>query len=164
MHEFPGRKGKTQQAGPILFWTGGVAEDIARDGLQQSGETGVLQGRGKDQVCNSLFSLLFLHSELKWLMRFLIQYICRRGFIVDPRFARGKYPYMARLSELFNVNIIHHLIIVFTVFDGVTRCGGTVIGQKFIATARHCVKACPKPCSKDWDKCALDPSCYVKLR
>ena len=48
--------------------------------------------------------------------------------------------------------------------DGDKKCGGIVIGDRFIASAAHCIRTCPERCSRDWDKCANIPICFVKLR
>ena len=48
--------------------------------------------------------------------------------------------------------------------DGANKCGGSVIADRLIATASHCVRTCPDHCSRDWDTCAERASCYVKLR
>ena len=91
------------------------------------------------------------------------------GIIVDSKLAREKYPYMARLGK----NVFFHrnndknayLLFFLAVFGGTTVCDGTVIGERFVVTARHgCAEACPKECSRDWNKCAISLSCYVQLR
>ena len=51
-----------------------------------------------------------------------------------------------------------------SVFGGDKKCGGSVIGERFVATARHCTLTCPEYCSSDWDRCAPNPHCFVKLR
>ena len=48
--------------------------------------------------------------------------------------------------------------------DGSKKCGGSVIADKFIVTASHCIRTCPEHCSDDWDRCAEKPTCFVKLR
>ena len=64
-----------------------------------------------------------------------------------------------------NDNKNAYLLFFLTVFGGTTVCDGTVIGERFVVTARHgCAEACPKECSRDWNKCAISLSCYVQLR
>jgi len=71
------------------------------------------------------------------------------GVLVDYSTIQTSYPFMARL-----------------VMDAAYRCGGAVVADRYIATARHCLEACPcfdsSSSTNDWSKCSK--ICLVKLR
>ena len=105
--------------------------------------------------------------------------LTRAGQQPDALTVQLEYPFMARLGSSHYLCVIIHWLeniplvsvllrdsqmMKYLVMDGVQKCGGSVIADKFVATASHCIRTCPDHCSQDWDRCADTPSCYVKLR